>query len=190
MKKIRLKDTKIFMGQLVSIKAQFQAPIGAVEDVFTYTYAKIGVVHVGFKNEVPKELNEYAERYEREAMNRLKDLDDEINERKTVILEPEQRTRITDDFDGSYVRYEYGYAICFCEDNRDRGSELSDFEQLELLEVGEDVTILGKEFGTEEDCQESIFEVYNIRQYNKGLIIEFKQTPTLCKAEQGPKKGK
>ena len=182
---IVLGNTKIYPGMYTSVKAQFKVSTMATSDLFTYTFSKQGVAITPIDREdAPEVLITEAHGKYRKAMNSLTRLDNMINERKTVMLEPEGRTKNVETFDGSYVRQEYGYAVCYVEDDRKRDSDKdNDFDLMAELKVGDYFRVQGKKIGTPEMCLNRTYVVIDRfaldsgeKPYRaKGVVFELEQ---------------
>ena len=200
MRRIELKETKIYMGQMVSIKAQFEVKHpGKLEDkVFTYTYSEIGVVGLN-GNQMPEQLQFEATNIELTADIRHKELDDIINTKKTVFMPLERRSKSVKYYDGAYVRHSYGYAVCYVTDKKE-------MEQMAELMVGDMFKVQNKPHispAKEEGYLYNEYEVINkcaisdsnINEHIKdksipfeskilGIVFELKQIPQLVKGDK------
>ena len=107
----------------MSVKAQFEMNSirvgGDSETLFTYTYKNVGVAACNGNGELPEQLQIESSGIEQYAFESLKELMDEANKNDYVMLEPEKRIKRVRNFDGGYVRHEYGYAVCYVEDQKE-----------------------------------------------------------------------
>lgn len=135
MRKVNLKETTIYPAVSEEIKVQFKVGINDSEDIFTYTYAVVGIGITPYDDpKAPGLLRSKAGSLKTEVTNSILRLQEQLETRDTIYLVPENRIKRTKDFDTSYVKSNYGYATCVAND-------ADDYNKLSQIEIGESVFV-------------------------------------------------
>jgi|LGVF01.2.fsa_nt_gb hypothetical protein len=144
---IKLLESKILPGQLVSVKLQFDNPntmnVRSSSDMeekdlkpFTYTYSEHGIV-LATKDDPEADdiLKSDSQAFIKEAWTSLKRVEAEHRISDFIPLEPELRTMRYNTYRNGYVRFEYGYSLLYLKGD--------DIHKLDGLQVGDQFLVAG-----------------------------------------------